>query len=127
LATATSTQAGSRHRDEAQPARGPRRCDLRCRRGLAELDDLVGRLGSALALWRGTPYQDLEDAADAVAERARLAELRLVGIEDRALARLELGEHATVAAELEALAQLHPLRERLWALWAMALARAGAG
>ena len=39
--------------------------------------------------------------------------------------RLALGDHATVAAELESLTAAHPLRERLWALRALALARAG--
>lgn len=91
--------------------------------GAAELTDMAVRLGEVLTLWRGTPYQELEGAA--VAEQARLAELRLVAIEDRALVRLELGEQATVAAELTATAQRHPLRERLWALRALALARAG--
>ena len=38
---------------------------------------------------------------------------------------LALGHHATVAAELEALTAAHPLRERLWALRALALTRSG--
>ncbi|WP_433201098.1 BTAD domain-containing putative transcriptional regulator [Dactylosporangium sp. CS-047395] len=86
---------------------------------------LAGRLQEALALWRGEPYQELEDAPAAVAERARLAELRLLAVEDLALLRLDLGEQATVAAELTAVAGRHPLRERTWALLALALARAG--
>jgi type II secretory pathway predicted ATPase ExeA len=60
-----------------------------------------------------------------VAERARLEELRAVALEDRAVARLALGEHARAAAELEALTTMHPLRERLWSLRALALVRAG--
>ncbi|GGM06003.1 AAA family ATPase [Dactylosporangium sucinum] len=91
----------------------------------AELDAVATRLSGALALWRGTPYLELDEAEAAVAERARLAELRLVAIEDLALARLALGEPATVAAALEAEARRHPLRERLWALLALALGRAG--
>ncbi|MBJ7358180.1 AfsR/SARP family transcriptional regulator, partial [Nocardioides sp.] len=82
-------------------------------------------LGEALDLWRGTPYVELEDAPAAVAERARLEELRAVALEDRAVAALALGDHATVAVELEALTARYPLRERLWALRALALARAG--
>jgi DNA-binding SARP family transcriptional activator len=91
----------------------------------ADLAEMAGRLREALSLWRGTPFQELEEAGAAVAERARLAELRLVAIEDLALIRLESGEQATAAAELTAVAQRHPLRERLWALRALALARSG--
>ncbi|MEV8514867.1 AAA family ATPase [Dactylosporangium sp. NPDC051484] len=91
----------------------------------AELAAMAQRLGEALLLWRGTPFQELEEADAAVAERARLAELRLVATEDLALIRMELGEHATVAAELTGRAQRYPLRERLWALRALAQARAG--
>ncbi len=79
----------------------------------------------ALALWRGTPYVDLEEAPSAVAERARLEELRSVALEDRAVLRLALGDHGTVAAELESLTAAYPLRERLWGLRAVALSRAG--
>jgi hypothetical protein len=60
-----------------------------------------------------------------VAERTRLEELRLVALEDRAVAELALGRHATVAGDLEAMTSEHPLRERLWALRALALTRAG--
>ncbi len=91
----------------------------------ADLEQLVADLDEALALWRGTPYSDLEDAPAASAERFRLEELRLVALEDRAVAGLALGRHATVAAELEALTTSHPLRERLWALRAVALTRSG--
>lgn len=90
-----------------------------------ELSSIVADLDRALALWRGTPYLELEDAPFAVAERARLEELRVVALEDRAVAALELGQHATVAGELEALTTAYPLRERLWGLRALALTRAG--
>jgi DNA-binding SARP family transcriptional activator len=91
-------------------------------------DDLgvcTGALEGALALWRGTPYAELDDAPQAVAERTRLEELRLVAREDLAVAELALGRHATVAADLEAMTAEHPLRERLWGLRALALTRAG--
>ncbi|HEY7717699.1 MAG TPA: BTAD domain-containing putative transcriptional regulator, partial [Pedococcus sp.] len=90
-----------------------------------ELAASVTRLDEALDLWRGTPYVDLGDADAAVAERARLEELRTVAVEDRACLSLALGEHGRVAAELEALTAAYPLRERLWGLRAVALARAG--
>ncbi len=93
--------------------------------GADQLETAVARLDEALGRWRGTPYAELGDAPDAVAARARLEELRLVALEDRARAGLALGRHATVAAELDALTAAHPLRERLWALRALALTRSG--
>ena len=90
-----------------------------------QLEAAVADLDDALSLWRGTAYAELEDAPSAVAERARLDELRLVALEDRAVAELALGRHATVAGELEALTSAHPLRERLWGLRALALTRSG--
>jgi DNA-binding SARP family transcriptional activator len=90
-----------------------------------ELSTIISQLEDALGLWRGTPYSDLDDIPAAIAERARLEELRLVALEDRAVARLALGQHATLAAELEALTAEHPLRERLWTLRVLALAGGG--
>lgn len=90
-----------------------------------ELHETLRDLEGALTRWRGAPYAELSDAPAAVAARARLEELLLVAREDRAVAGLALGRHQTVAAELETLTQQHPLRERLWALQAVALTRAG--
>lgn len=90
-----------------------------------QLTEVSTRLDEALARWRGTPYAELGDADAAVAERARLEQLRTVALEDRATVQLALGRHATVAAELEALTKAYPLRERLWALRALALTRSG--
>ncbi len=89
------------------------------------LIQIAADLERALSLWRGTAYAELGDAAAAVAERARLEELRLVAVEGRAVAELALGHHATAAADLEALTSAYPLRERLWALRALALTRSG--
>ncbi|HEX6917221.1 MAG TPA: BREX system ATP-binding domain-containing protein, partial [Phycicoccus sp.] len=91
----------------------------------AELAATADRLDAALAAWRGTPYAELDDLPAAEAERVRLEELRLLAREDRAAVSLALGEHATAAAELEALVAEHPLRERAWASWALALFRSG--
>src|SRR6478735_8689574 len=79
----------------------------------------------ALGLWRGVPFADLGDEPAAEAERARLEELRVLAVEDRAALGILLGLHATVAAELDALTRQHPLRERAWSLRALALARSG--
>ncbi|WP_188113244.1 AfsR/SARP family transcriptional regulator [Nocardioides humilatus] len=90
-----------------------------------QLEAARAELDGVLGLWRGTPYGELGDADSAVAERTRLDGLRLVALEDRALVALALGDHATVASEVEALVSSHPLRERLWALRVVALARSG--
>ena len=89
------------------------------------LDALHRALDEALALWRGVPYADLGDAPAAEAERARLEELRLLASENHAALGILLGLHATVAADLDSLTRQHPLRERAWALRALALAGSG--
>jgi DNA-binding SARP family transcriptional activator len=89
------------------------------------LDALHQSLDEALARWRGVPFADLGDVPAAEAERARLEELRVLASENRAALGLLLGLHATVAAELDALTRQHPLRERAWALRALALAGSG--
>ncbi len=87
--------------------------------------ELQRRLADAEARWRSTPYADLGDDPEVGAERGRLHEMRLLAHEDRAVLALLLGRHAAAAAELEALTRQHPLRERLWALRALALAGSG--
>ena len=91
----------------------------------SDLESDFADLNAALSLWRGVPYAELEDAPAAQAERARLEELRVIALEDRAVAALGLGRHAMVAGELEVLTATYPLRERLWGLRAVALTRAG--
>ena len=61
----------------------------------------AGRLGEALALWRGPPYADLAYEPCVQAERARLEELRLAAIEERVDADLEAGRHADLIGELQ--------------------------
>ena len=90
-----------------------------------ELEAVVDELSNALGLWRGQPYPELEDAPSAQAERTRLEEMRVTALETRAVAALGLGRHAVVAGELEVLTATYPLRERLWGLRALALARSG--
>ncbi|MBA2952459.1 AAA family ATPase [Nocardioides sp. MAH-18] len=89
------------------------------------LNELYASLEQALALWRGVPFAELGEVAAAAGERARLEELRVLASEDRAAVGILLGLHATVAAELDALTRAHPLRERAWALRALALAASG--
>ena len=84
---------------------------------------LRARLDEALALWRGEPYADIVGDL-AGPERARLGELRLLALEDRATLLVATGAREAVG-ELEAITAEHPLRERPWVLLAVALARAG--
>ena len=82
-------------------------------------------LREALALWRGTPLGDLAYEPFAQSEIARLEELRLVALEHRIDADLELGEAAALIPELETLVREHPARERLRAQLILALYRSG--
>ncbi|MFI0412461.1 ATP-binding protein [Actinomadura sp. 3N508] len=70
-------------------------------------------LHEALALWRGPALADVADAGFAAATIARLDELRLAAVEDRADAELAAGRPVPPVADLEPLAAAHPLRERL--------------
>jgi predicted ATPase len=80
-------------------------------------------LADALALWRGPAYADFGEEPFARAAIDGLEEERLVAVEERAEARLALGEHALLVAELAALVGRHPLRQRLRAAYMRALYR----
>lgn len=83
------------------------------------------KLGTALNLWRGRPFEDIEPSHSTEAEAARLTELRLCALEARFDADLALGKDATLVGELEGLVRLHPLRERFRGQLMLALYRAG--
>ena len=82
-------------------------------------------LEAALALWRGPALAEFAFEDFAQAETRRLEELRLVAQEERVDADLELGRHADVIGELEALVREHPLRETFRRQLMLALYRAG--
>jgi DNA-binding SARP family transcriptional activator len=84
--------------------------------------DLVSE---AIQLWRGEPYEGMADSDAITAARSRLEELRLVAVEIMAEAKLGLGHHETVIAELDRALATNPLRERLTELMMLALYRAG--
>ena len=90
-----------------------------------DLWSLREKLTAALDLWSGIPFLDLPDDDAVLAERAGLAALRLVALEDLALVRVALGEESAVAVDLEPVVLSHPLQESLWAVRILALARAG--
>ena len=79
----------------------------------------------AEALWRGRALEEFADLDFAAGMAARLEERRLVAVEDRLAAELDLGRHASAAGELGELVPAHPLRERLQELHALALYRSG--
>ena len=79
---------------------------------------------AALALWRGPPRAFAYESF-AQGEIARLEELRLVAIEARIDAELELGRHRALIPELETLVQQHPLRESLCSKLMLAYYRSG--
>ena len=97
-------------------------------RGRAELagdraDSAVRAFEEALALWRGDPLADLAYEPFALAEIARLDDLRIATLEQLIEAKLALGGHAEVVEQLEVLIGEHPYRERLRAQLMLALYR----
>src|SRR5262245_2113557 len=94
-------------------------------RGRADPDERSDCLREALALWHGKPLAELRDQEFAEREVARLEELRLAAVEDRADTDLALGRHAEVVPELEALVAEYPFRDRLRGQLMLALYRCG--
>src|SRR5215207_65555 len=110
--------------DAIDARRFTRLVDLGCRayrEGRA--DAAAVTLWEALELWRGPAYAGFEETRFGGGESRRLEELRLVALEDRIAADLDLGRARKSIPELEALVHEHPLRERLWHLLVLALYR----
>ena len=83
-------------------------------------------LDTALALWRGDALAEFDvSALGAEGDVARLADLRLAAVEERADSLLALGRAAEVVPELEELVPRHPERERLSVLLMRALYAGG--
>jgi class 3 adenylate cyclase len=82
-------------------------------------------LTQALGLWRGPPLAEVAFEDFAQPEIRRLQELRLVAIEARVDAELQLGRQAELIGELEALVTEQPARERLAAQLMLALYHCG--
>ena len=85
------------------------------RRALAAGDpeQAVALLDRALSLWRGPPLVEVAFEDFAQSEIRRFEELRLVALEARAEAKLQLGRHAELVAELQMLVEQEPAREQL--------------
>ncbi|HEX2047466.1 MAG TPA: AfsR/SARP family transcriptional regulator [Acidimicrobiales bacterium] len=82
-------------------------------------------LDSGLRLWRGSAYEGLAFESFVQQEIARLDELRAVAAENRVEAMLALGRNPDAVIDVERLVADDPLRERRWALLALALYRTG--
>ena len=80
-------------------------------------------LEEGLSLWRGPPLADLAFEPFTQREIARFEDLHIAALEQLVEAKLALGRHAEVVAQLEALIAEHPYRERLRAQLMLALYR----
>jgi DNA-binding SARP family transcriptional activator/tetratricopeptide (TPR) repeat protein len=82
-------------------------------------------LTEALALWRGTPFEDVGSVWLVTAVAPRLVERYLAGIERRIDLDLADGHDLDLVADLVELTSRHPLRESLWVRRLVVLARSG--
>ena len=82
-------------------------------------------LVEALALWRGQPFDALEEWEPGRLEVSRLIESRRTAEEDLLQARLDAGKHRQVAEEGTVMVGEEPWRERRWAMLALAQYRCG--
>jgi DNA-binding SARP family transcriptional activator/tetratricopeptide (TPR) repeat protein len=113
----------------------PGELDLRdftelCDRALAEARDgnwplAASLLHEALALWSGEALSGAPSAHLLRTEVPQLAELREQTLDARVDMELRMGRHNSLAAELRARADEHPLREQLWGQLMLALYRGG--
>ena len=87
--------------------------------------EVLARVDAALELWRGPAYAEFADEPWARGEIARLDELRLLALERRAAALVDLGRAASAVPDLEAHVKDHPWREDAWRLLALARYLAG--
>ncbi|MGN9908290.1 BTAD domain-containing putative transcriptional regulator [Phytohabitans sp. LJ34] len=83
------------------------------------------RLGEALALWRGAPFEGARSAWLESVDAPGLVERHLTAVERRAELELAQGRHEELIPQLSRLTAQHPTRERLCALLMQALFRAG--
>jgi DNA-binding SARP family transcriptional activator len=83
------------------------------------------RLGEALALWRGLPFEGVPSEWLKESETPRLLERYLAALERRFDLDVAAGRHGELVAELGELTALYPLREPLWARLLIVLDRCG--
>jgi len=102
----------------------------RLRQGQADLSkgaphEAIRHLAEGLALWRGRPAEDVPRTLPIAPWLDALEEQRCLALESYTAARLALGEHETLVADLRALVSRHPTRERMWGYLMLALYRCG--
>jgi DNA-binding SARP family transcriptional activator/KaiC/GvpD/RAD55 family RecA-like ATPase len=85
----------------------------------------LGLYQQALDQWRGAPFADVPPTTSVAAMITRLAERRVVVLEEQFDTALESGCGTGLVAELTELATAHPLRERLISQLMLALYRSG--
>jgi predicted ATPase/DNA-binding SARP family transcriptional activator len=90
-----------------------------------EAEQAIDAYDSALILWRGEPLVDFSGEAWTITEAARLTELRLAAVGERAERMLTLGRYEQVAADLQPIVAEVPTRERLVGQLMTALFNAG--
>ncbi len=95
-----------------------------------QLTEAAERYTTALALWRGTAFADLDLPGDAqasglAAATAELVEQRLAAERDRVDAELALGRHAELLPGLHRQVEAEPLREESRERLMLALYRSG--
>ena len=87
--------------------------------------DAAGLYGAALGRWAGEPLADFADQTWATVEAARLTQLRLVALTERAQLLLTLGRPADVIADLDPVVGADPTQETLAGLLMTALYQSG--
>ena len=83
------------------------------------------RYGAALALWAGEPLADFADQPWAMVEAARLNQLRLAALTERAQVLLALGRADDVVADLDPVVGADPTQETLAGLLMTGLYQSG--
>jgi DNA-binding SARP family transcriptional activator len=88
-----------------------------------DFQNAVTRFERGLAEHQGTLAADLPDVNAFDIARGRVEEQRLAALEDLIEAKLQLGRHQELVAQLESLVAEYPYRERLWGHLMLALYR----
>ena len=92
---------------------------------VAPSPDVLAAYDEALALWVGEALSDFATEQWAVAEAARLSELKLAAMTERAQTALSLGRHVEVIAQLEPVVAQDPTLESMAGLLMVAFYRSG--
>ncbi|EFL27936.1 regulatory protein DnrI [Streptomyces himastatinicus ATCC 53653] len=85
----------------------------------------VSYLGDALGIWRGSAFADVVVGRMLESRRRQYEESRLGALETLAEAKIEIGRHLEVTADLAALTTEYPYHEGLHSQYMRALEKAG--